>query len=167
MIVIGIVFGSDGRKLPTEPMLQTLESSELYFRNVRSNSYYLRSKTPEDVDIYELKSFETDSANRTLTPLIVNNWRHNLAYIQLEPNFEAESYSLIFKSENQTDTLTESFPERVEQFEMAIRIYNAIEHEEQVYLMVENESVPLFPSEDRKKRFRIVLRDYFRLVNVI
>ncbi|MFZ6052622.1 hypothetical protein [Halocola ammonii] len=167
MIALSFVLGSDGKKLPTEPVLQTLESSELYFRNIRSNSYYLRTGTPKDVDIYQLKSFEVDSSSRTLVPLIVNNWRHNLAYIQLEPNFESDSYSLIFKSENETDTLTESFPQRVEQFRLAIRIYNAIELEQDVFLLVDGELQPLFHGEERKKRFGIVLKDYFRLVNVL
>lgn len=167
MIAFSFVFGSKGKKLPLEPKLSTIESAELYFRNLRSSSYYLLTGTPEDVDIYELKAFEKDSSLQTLMPLIVNNWRHNLAYIQLEPNFEVSEYSLVFESEGKRDTLLEDSPQRVEQFQLAVRIYNAIELDEEIYLLFEGKQTPLFQSEDRKKRFRTVLRDYFRLVNVI
>jgi hypothetical protein len=167
MIALGFVFGSEGKALSEEVKLSTLESAELYFKNVRSNSYYMRNGTPEEVDIYELKSFDIDSSTVSLTPLIVNNWRHNLAYIQLEPNFEADHYSLIFKSQTETDSLQEDFPQRVQQFELAIRIYNAIEADQEIFLSIEGKQYPLFSGGDRKKRFRIVLRDYFRLVNVI
>lgn len=167
-LAIGFVFGSDGKRINSEVKLSTLESSELYFRNVRANSYYLRGRSPEGVAIYELKSFEIDSNYNTLTPLIVDNWRQNLAYLQLEPNFDAENYWLIFENGQQVDSLFESFPKRVQQFELALRILNAIEAGEEIYLSKENETrIPLFSSEKRKKRFLIVLRDYFRLVNVM
>jgi len=149
----------------TEIGFQTTESSELYFRNVRSYHYLHRQEGGDIFDVYRLKSlYESDM--RPLIPFaIYNNWRANEAFIRLDTAYLShapfhavvDSFGRVARPIEMPELYNEA------QFDFARMVFRALRDECQLGL-VDSGNDTLWLTGDERKATKKVLSDYFRLV---
>lgn len=85
LLLVGALFGgsqtpSSEQLLALAPRFQTTDSSELFFKNIRSVHYEKRDGPAEGFDLYHLRGLK----DAPLEPFIVQHWLSDRAYVMYE-----------------------------------------------------------------------------------
>jgi len=172
--LIPILFACDpDRKKKVDPnksKFETLESSELFFKNMRQSYYDLDEKRKAGIEIYRLQDRLDDDKQPLINLSIIYNWRIDEAFIYVEPNpffKDSTKFTIVWK-----DTLTQQQGEfaftkgnRESHFKFTAKVYNSILDEHKLFYKEEDELFPLLDTEVERDVFRVTMFDFFRLVN--
>ncbi|MEL6339492.1 MAG: hypothetical protein AAFP04_14585 [Myxococcota bacterium] len=84
-LLAGAVWGGSQKPSPEmlialEPSFDTTDSSEIFFKNMRSIHYEKRPGPAEGVDLYYLRGLD----DAPITPFIVHRWIADSAYVMFE-----------------------------------------------------------------------------------
>jgi hypothetical protein len=145
----------------------TTESAELYFKNVRSFYYRHNSEAEGILEVYRLESIFKDSLP-SLPFAMYNNWRVNETFIRLDTAFiNTKVFLAVVADSSRRKTDTINFPElsNESQYLFARDIYKALDNNEKLGLLGENEVIWL--SETMNVSVKRTLTDYFRLLGKI
>jgi len=179
-LILGILLSSifwmcrqpEGQKEFTgKEQFRTTEPSRIYFNNVRSSSYYSQRQAGTRIDTYRLRKLANATDRPLLTPLIVNNWMEDEAYIFIRKNEFEQGFSdtLTVKWLSQADSGYYYLPlaNKENQYQFAGQLYESLQQKHRLYVKNEaQEFVPLFDDYNDKQQFRTVLKDYYRLTEV-
>lgn len=163
MFIYG-VFGPKGRRISlTEINFKTTQSSELYFKNLRSY-FYSKEEHPESgFLIYRLESTSSDSNKLGFD--LIHNWRMQEAYILATSavlNLEMDQLVLL---SNTKDTILLEARDAESEYSFAAKCYAQLTMEKELSILNGESKVPL--TEREKKSLQKTLVDYFRLVGKI
>jgi len=144
---------------------QTTDASRLYFHNVRSIRYRIETIGKDRMQICRHKDF-TEAA-LALYPVIANNYMHDQAYIFHEmADSLRQKEAVLLVGEPATDTLSLNLNTHEAHYRFAQELYNAIVADQKLQLCLNGECHDFLTNEELRKTFRLVYRDYFRLVQV-
>lgn len=149
----------------SEINFSTSDASELFFRNIRKSYYHQEALTGTGMEIYTVKDL---TENFFFTPKLVLDWRDDEAslLLDLHDSIEEDQNELLFVSDRQEETFLYEGHTRMQQTELALRLYNAILKNEQVYWLRDSNRVPLFQNEADRECFRKLVFDFLRLTDV-
>jgi len=141
----------------------TTDSSELFFKNIRQSDYKIEERTTAKMNLFTYRSF----AEKELVPIyprIIHNWRADQAYIWLELNHQSDS-TLIGISKPDLPKLEIAFEasSKEEHFETVNTIFEALLDSSRIYL---NGDEVLAIGSSQRADFRLIVNDYYRLVNL-
>lgn len=149
---------------------ETLDSSELFFKNMRQTYYDIEQKKDAGIEIYKLQDRLSDSTQALIDLSIVFNWRVDKAFIYIEPNSfftDSSNFTIIWQ-----DTVTQTQGEfqffkgdRESHFHFSSEIYNSILDEKKLFYKKENKLIPILDTEVERDVFRVTMFDFLRLVN--
>ena len=155
----------------------TTESSELYFKNVRSYFYQILEDPKSGFIHYRIKSRNKDSLQPSINFLLLNNWRFDEAYVMAEGNEALSSLEgltlSIVTAEDSSAYIFHRYT-NYEHWMMAGRVYMALRDDNtRFWLSGPQESstgqkdIEILIEGDERKSLRKTLRDYFKLVGKI
>jgi hypothetical protein len=167
------------RVKPQEVRNKTTQSSVLFFKNMRSLDYQVVEMPQTKRNIYRHKERVQDSSQVQIGLALVEKWDTDQAYVLLEPNEKLND----FLAQEKTDTLKLYWqnPHTKAQgclqfvwghvdthFIFASQIYNALIEDCTFYLKskTQSEPIPFLKQSRERETFRIVMQDYYRLVNI-
>ncbi len=140
----------------------TTDPSELFFKNVRQSYYELEERREARMNVFRIKAVSDDSV--AITPAIIHHWAIDKAYLWLEP---AETLStpldfrLVLRTEERQVTYDGSSP--LNHIECATEIFHTILDDGQIFI----EGMEILPKgSGAREQYRIVLNDYYRLVEL-
>lgn len=141
----------------------TTDPSELFFKNVRQSDYELTEMKEAKLNTFRLKGIE----KKGLYPVIIHHWALDKAYVWLEKDESLVSEGpvplVLINREGKTDQFDFGGVSKEEHLKMANSIFEIIIDSGRVFV---NEA-ELFPfGSPERKNYRIVLNDYYRLVEL-
>ena len=168
MVVVVVLTLPDNRPDKIDSLgFETTESSELYFKNVRS-FYYKNSPEADGIlDVYRLESLFSDTA-LSLPFAMYNNWRVNETFIRLDTAYlNVRKFSAVVSDSSGIKTDTIAFPKMTNesQYVFARDIYKALRDKEKLGLANGNDVIWL--SESMNLSVKRTLTDYFRILGKI
>jgi len=169
-----VLFGCDpDRKKKVDPekgRYGTLDSSELFFKNMRQYYYDLTPMREAGLEIYRLQDRVADTIKPILNLNIIFNWRTDEAFIYLEPNryfIDSTQFTIHWQ-----DTITNEIGEytfikgnRDSHYTFAAKIYNSILDEHKLFYKKEDELISMLDNDLERDVFRVTMFDFLRLVN--
>lgn len=174
MVVVLAFTMPESRPIDLEEVsFHTTESSEMYFKNVRSYFYEIWDDPKSGFVHYRIKSRNQNPAVPSINFLILHNWRFDEAYVMLEPN-EALSTAQGLSLSVVTSSDSLSFPlgdfTNYEHWMTSGRIYMALREDDSRFWLSEsdgNRKVTLYLDGEERKSLKKTLRDYYKLVGKI
>ncbi len=174
MVVVLAFTMPESRPIDLEEVsFHTTESSEMYFKNVRSYFYEVWDDPKSGFVHYRIKSRNQNPAGPSINFLILHNWRFDEAYVMLEPN-EALSTAQGLSLSVVTSSDSLSFPlgdfTNYEHWMTSGRIYMALREDDSRFWLSEsdgNRKVTLYLDGEERKSLKKTLRDYYKLVGKI
>ena len=159
LIVFWYFLGPKGRPISMQEVdCSTTQSSELYFKNIRSYFYQLEEHPESGFKIYRLKSsLETESH---LPLMIVHNWRMNEAFVLIDQEKGIELPLQLIEQNGETVSLNNGSTDA--NYRFAAILYHIIDEEADFQLLSGKLEIQL--SESEKKKLKRTLYDYFKLV---
>ena len=155
---------------PENSKFETLDSSELFFKNMRQYYYDVEEKREAGLEIFRLQDRLDDNKQPLINLSIIFNWRVDKAYVFVEPNQffkDSTEFTVVWQ-----DSITQDQGEfyfvkgnREAHFKFSAQVYNSILDEQKLYYKRENELFPLLDTEIERDVFRVTMFDFFRLVN--
>ncbi|MEM9888919.1 MAG: hypothetical protein AAF849_23705 [Bacteroidota bacterium] len=143
-----------------DPIFHTTAPARLYFQNTRSHHYQLITQKASKIDRYYLKAVSRD---QLFYPVIDNNWLAEEAYILLESK-DSIQQNVAIQIDN-IKLISLDFEDRKSQYEAIIAIARAVDAEQNCCFIGEaGKCLNIFNSEQAKTQFKIVVRDYLKLV---
>ncbi len=140
----------------------TTDPSELFFKNVRQSYYDLEERREARMNVFRIKAISDDSV--MITPAIIHQWAIDKAYLWLEPTEGLTTpldFRLVLPAEERQLTFDGSSP--LNHIECATEIFNTILEDGQVFI----EGMEILPrGSEAREQYRIVLNDYYRLVEL-
>lgn len=146
----------------------TTDQSEIYFKNIRRSYYDLEEIPDAAIEIFRLSDYQKVTSP-FIKPIITFNWRNDFAAIMLEQSpelLEEQSITIIFENGEEQDKALINFDNVRTQSTIAVRIYNAILKNDQIYLLLNKQKQPLFTTSEEIEYFRITVFDFLRLVEI-
>ncbi len=166
MLLIVLLTLPDERPDPLDHIgFDTTRSSEMYFHNLRSYHYRQSEEAGDIFEVYRLKSLH-DNEEVALLPLaIYKNWRSHEAFIRLDTAQKYPSWHAVV-AENADSAFVIDRPDwsNESQFHFARALHRSMEGDARMALLPEPGDT-LWLSQDERSALRVVLRDYFKLVN--
>lgn len=149
----------------------TSDASEIFFKNVRQG-YYDRDEMREaKLNVYRIQERNINSEYPNLFLAIVINWRYDEAYILLEPNDFVPENEIKIKWMSQ-DSLQQGdyvfhYDDKASHFTFASQIYSSLTSDHDLFLILDNENIPILEKEQDRVAFKKTMKDYYRLVDLI
>ncbi len=162
----------DRRKRAKEEDLKfsTTDDAELFFKNVRRNSYDHQDIPAAKLDIYRLSERNQAQDHPVLNLAIAHNWRHDEAYLLLEPNEAIGTapplhiYWQAKKDSTQAGDYIWEERDKLSQLEFAAKINNALEHGQKLFIVANNgKKLPLLKKPQEREAFKRTMFDYYKL----
>ncbi|WP_154657089.1 hypothetical protein [Hugenholtzia roseola] len=164
---------------PQEVRNRTTQNSVLFFKNMRSLDYQVIEMPQTKRNLYRYKESPQDSTQIQIGLALVEKWDTDQAYVLLEPNEKLND----FLAQEKTDTLKVYWqnPHTKAQgslqfvwghvdthFIFASQLYNALIEDCVFHLKskTQSEPIPFLKQSRERENFRIVMQDYYRLVNI-
>lgn len=143
-----------------DPIFKVSSPSRLFFQNTRSHLYQLVSQKNGRIDYYYWKEQSKDSP---IDVVIADNWLAEEAYLLLNFNEDlleeewtiTNSDEVIFNNEPSTNRA---------HYDTALNIYRALQDGDSLYIRSGDESIELFPEEADRANFKVIVKDYLRLI---
>lgn len=153
----------------TEPNFHTLESNDLYFKNIRSFYYFQKTDSASDFELYQLKSLANNYPNLPITPILIRNWRFDESYLHFQTDtalFANDSVWIYFEDNQQLTDSSLVFPvNSFGQYATAVKLWNKVNQGTKVYAWVHPKKKQyLFAEQNEQKHLLTILKDYFKLV---
>jgi len=160
-----------------EVSFHTTESSELYFKNVRSFFYEIWDDPKSGFVHYRIKSRNGDSLVPSINFMILNNWRFDEAYVMAEGNgalSTLEGLTLSIVTPEDSSTFTFDRFTNYEHWMTAGRVYMALRDDRSRFWLsgpqgnaLGREALKIYTESEERKSLRKTLGDYFKLVGKI
>jgi len=154
-----------------EVKFHTTESSELYFKNIRTYFYEIWDDPKSGFVHYRIKSRNQSSDQPSVNFVILNNWRFDEAYVFAEGNealetLEGLTLSIVTKSDSSAFHFNQFT--NYEHWLLAGSVYMALNNQEtRFWLSSDRKVVEIYRGEDERKSLQKTLNDYFKLVGKI
>jgi len=164
LLILYAVFGPSTKKISLEEVsFKTTQSSELYFKNIRSYFYNKEEHKESGFHLYSLKSLEENGS--PLSFVILQNWMMSEAYIMLETGSTDELTTPFTIEIEEEQQLVLNAEDSYAQYVFAAQVFTALEND--MDLRLKQKDVVIYISERDKKALHKSLGDYFRLVGKI
>lgn len=147
-----------------EIKFSTSQSSRLYFKNLRS---YYYEKDEVEKPGFILHQYKSDG-EENLRFLIVDNWKHDEAYIIAESaivNIDEEILQIMWTRGNESDTISLKELDAEAHYVFAAQLYDKLLQEGELAIIKKTDSF-LFTGNE-KKSLKITLKDFFKLVEKV
>ncbi|QTN38931.1 hypothetical protein HZ996_07185 [Cryomorphaceae bacterium] len=174
MVVVLAFTMPESRPIDLEEVsFHTTESSEMYFKNVRSYFYEVWDDPKSGFVHYRIKSRNQNPAVPSINFLILHNWRFDEAYVMLEPNEALSSaQGLSLSVVTSSDSLSFALGDftNYEHWMTSGRIYMALREDDSRFWLSDSEGnrkVALYLDGEERKSLKKTLRDYYKLVGKI
>lgn len=142
---------------------KTTPPSLLYFKNLRSIHYSLFSDPTSKLDYYTHRRWKSKKDSNYIVPVIVNDWLHDLAYIQLVNPF-VEGEITISKLQDNAEQTTINFATATDHTAQAKFIYDQLLAKQKLQVLLPNEERrSIFHDANERNYFLVTLRDFLRL----
>ena len=156
---------------PPSTAFKTNPPSRLYFKNMRSINYNSEVMSKQQIDIFRFRKLDEVQNRPIIFPQILDYWILDRAYLKLVGNKAADSIlqdTLILKNENLLDTIVFQTNRPEEQTQIVIKIHEALKKKKQEFAITK-EGKQLMLLEDKMDRyyFDIIMKDYYRLIDMI
>jgi len=151
-----------------DQQFKTTDPSRLYFKNIRSVSYYSSRKANSKIDIYKSRKLAQTDKRPILYPMILDNWLDNEAYLFIEKNaYPQFANPLTIKAAR--DTTTQIFKigvfNKKNQYAFAENIYNALNDKQALSVKTKDGVfVPILENYQDKTNFVMTVKDYFKFI---
>ena len=140
----------------------TTDPSELFFKNVRQSDYELEERTEARMNVFRISPSTRGSLG--LYPAIIHHWALDKAYVWLEPGSTLpQQFELDIQLPSSAKKLRFDGKSPMNHAEVATEIFHAIL--DNGTISIEGRELMPAGSPDREN-FRIVLNDYYRLVEL-
>lgn len=159
------------REFTGEKIFRTTQPSRLFFANTRAFGYYRKRPPGTDLDVYNLRKFKSTRKRPMLTPIIVDAYLKDEAYLFIEANeFPglSDPMTIRIQTDSITDTISLISPSRKEQLIFATDFYEGILKGGKVEVMVRDTGfMEIYESRAERAAFLTVVKDYYRLTERI
>jgi hypothetical protein len=149
----------------------TSDASEIFFKNVRQRDYDRMEMPEAKLNIYRIQERNIDSDYPNLFLAIVINWRHDEAYILLEPNDLVPENEIKVKWVDQKikneGEYVFNYGDKASHFVFAGQLYSSINSQHDLFLILDNEEVSILKSDQDRQSFRKTMKDYYRLIDLL
>lgn len=150
----------------------TLESDELYFKNIRRFYYEVEHKKEASMDVLRHKSRWKGVLEVHQGPFvsIVLNPKFDEAHALFEWNDGPLDGQLVLEMQDPKDTtrLELHFPDTDSQRAIAAQLYEALHRSEFGWLAhYQGQTVKVWTTNEERQTLKTVLKDYFRLVGAL
>jgi len=155
LVVAFSVFGPEGKQINLKEIeFRTTNSSELYFKNIRSYFYDKEEREDARFKLYRIKS-----RKEKLNFLLVSNWLMDESYIMAESNYS--QFKIVWSFEGATDTITLNGQSNRAHYIFAAEVFEQLDRKAELWLLNSATKVPF--TEEEKSSLRTTLKDYFKL----
>lgn len=153
---------------PAKIKFTTSDDAELFFKNVRQQSYELQEMKAAKLLVYRHEDRNLQADYPLLQPALVVNWRYDEAYLLLEPgeaipNDEPLVIGWQDTLQNKSGEYRFEFGNKEEHLRFAGELYSSILDGHKLYYLSDSLSVPFLDKKEDRKIFRLSLLDYYRL----
>jgi hypothetical protein len=146
------------------------EDNLLFFKNVRQIYYDFQDLPKANWYAYRFGDRPVDPQRPILIPVIVVDWVKSEAFVLVEPNQLLQNENtLIVREKNKSGKIFEytlNQRGRDNMLEFAIKIYEGIMQENDIFVLSQGKEVLLFKDDEEMETFRIVMSDYYRLTRI-
>lgn len=150
----------------SEVQFSTPSSNRLYFKNIRAYFYEKEELEKQKIDIYRMKTSNTEDSLSILSFAIVDHWAVNRSYIIAETSLlNVNDQALKIKCEHLSDAIfIELKAEDAEaNYKFAAQLLTHLSHPNKLFVLEKHKGwIPL--KNSHKKKFKRSLLDYFKLV---
>jgi hypothetical protein len=169
MLLLAFLFAPEKKPLDLRTVSFTHTSSSLlYFKNIRSFYYNVHVDKKSRFTLYRLKRRNIDTTQLWLQFTIVSNPLMDESYIYTELNLPEQNPHpvVLLPRVNGDITLPLNRLNNESHYALAAEVFNQLLLEEPLYLMHDRDTIQeLFATKQSRYTARIVLEDYFKLVN--
>ena len=147
---------------------QSTDASEIYFRNMRRSYYEMEERKEAAIELYTLSDYEAFEA-AMLKPTIAYNWRNDFVAVMLDASDklkDEDNLVVIFESAEGQQKMILNESDIKSQTTVALRLYNGILDNNEIFLVLNRQKVPLFKNNEEKQLFRITIFDFLRFVEM-
>ena len=155
------LFGPQGKKINLKEIeFNTTNSSELYFKNIRSYFYEKEDKPDAKFILYRINSREKDSSKLKLQFLLVHNWLLNECYLISEP--QNSNLQVEWKYKDEFGTIELQGENNRAHFIFGAECFEQLDRGAQLWLIHSGKRISF--TEEEKSSLKTSLKDYFKLV---
>ncbi|MDA9072160.1 hypothetical protein N9J85_00560 [bacterium] len=155
-IITYSIFGPKAKQINLQEIAFTsTNSSELYFKNMRS--YFYDKEEREDA---RFMLYRIGSRNDALSFILVNNWLMDESYIIVESKYD--NFSVEWHYENETGIVKLDGENNRAHYVFAAELFEQLDRKADLWLLNSATKIPF--SEEEKASLLTTLKDYFKLV---
>lgn len=143
----------------------TTQSSELYFKNMRSYFYDKTVHEAANFKIYRIGSREKDSTKNKLSFMLLSNWLQSECYVMAESglvDFKKKALKLSYEHPDSSGTLLLSDGASYSHYVFAAKLYEQLNKNASLHLKHSKNWIEF--TEGEKKSLKKTLNDYFKLI---
>lgn len=149
----------------------TSDASELFFKNVRQTDYDKVEMKEAKLNVFRIQERTPEADYPNLIPAIVINWRHDEAYLLIEPNSLVPQDSILIKW-IKADTIQQGeykfhFGDKNDHFTFSSLIYESLVSDHNLFIIKEDDEIPILNKDKDREAFRKTVKDYYRLVELL
>ena len=161
-VTLYAVLGPQGKNINLKEInFKTTESSELYFKNIRSYFYDKENRDDAQFILYRLDSRTLDTTLNKLNFILVSNWLLDECYIIAASNQTTIKIAWENKKDSGKIFLTEMDSEA--NYIFAALLFEKLSEKATLSIVADNnEQIPF--TEKEKVSLKTSLKDYFKLV---
>ncbi len=138
---------------------KTTDSSEIFFKNVRQSAYSMEEMKAAKMNVFKLAKL----SEAKVRPSIVHHWLVDEASLLLEFDSAISSPVVLIAGPDPVDSITFTGNNRLDHLKTANFLFEAATDSLQVFA-ADIELLP--PGSTERKLFRILMNDYYRLVDL-
>lgn len=139
-------------------------SSRLYFLNLKAINYDRENRSDAGMVLYRHNGFGLDSEEATLILVLILNSQKDESYLYLEPKNIDWPIRLSFDENGQTRQLNFENGNKFDHLEQVTQLQKLLEEEVKLFLIDEDQKIPLWGSESEKDAIKSTFEDYFRII---
>lgn len=155
-VILFSAFGPKGKQINLQEIAFTsTNSSELYFKNIRSYFYDKEEREDARFMLYRIGSRTED-----LSFVLVNNWLMDESYIIVESKHD--NFSVEWRYKNETGIVKLDGENNRAHYIFAAELFEQLDRKADLWLLNDATKSPF--TEEEKASLRTTLKDYFKLV---
>ena len=157
----------------TKAKFSTSDASELFFKNMRQVRYDQQEMPEAKLNVFRWSNRPQAEDYPVLNLAIVINWRHDEAYLLVEPNAyleELDSLRVTWQDSvgQQQGQYVWGERNKEAQFTFASQLYRSIQRGHRLFIRnPEGEEEKFLHRYDDREAFRVTMFDYYRLVDLL
>lgn len=139
-------------------------ASRLYFLNLKAINYDRENRSDAGMVLYRHNGFGLDSEEATLILVLILNSQKDESYLYLEPKNIDWPIRLSFEENGQIKLLNFENGNKFDHLEQVTQLQKLLEEEVKLFLLDEDQKIPLWGSESEKDAIKSTFEDYFRII---